>query len=80
MASHLGDINAYVVCGFHRVQEGSEGEDRMDGVAAMSVGGVVAVGQFAGTWNGVVSPGVNAFAAVRLDSDGDAVWRWQVNQ
>ena len=44
----------------------------------MADGGVVVAGMSNGTWNEVESIGDADFAAIKLDSDGDVVWRWQV--
>lgn len=62
------------------LQEGSEGDDRITGAVAIDDGGVVAAGYVNGTWNGGVSSGDRDMAAVRLDSGGDIIWRWQVNR
>lgn len=61
------------------LQEGSEGSDFLTDAAAVADGGVVVTGYYNGTWNGETSSGETDFAAVKLDSDGDVVWRWQVN-
>ncbi|CAN0111305.1 unnamed protein product [Ascophyllum nodosum] len=57
--------------------EGSEGSDYLVSAAAVADGGVVVAGWSNGTWNGVESIGDADFAAIKLDSDGDVVWRWQ---
>ncbi|CAM9508827.1 unnamed protein product [Ascophyllum nodosum] len=57
--------------------EGSEGSDFLRCAAAVDDGGVVVAGMSNGTWNGVESIGDADFAAIKLDSDGDVVWRWQ---
>lgn len=59
------------------LQDGSNGSDFLLDAAAVSDGGVVAAGYTNGTWNG--QPGSETdFAAVKLDSDGDVAWTWQV--
>lgn len=52
----------------------------MRAASAVLDGGVVVVGEFNGTWNGVISEGGADFAAVKLDSEGAVTWRWQVKQ
>lgn len=48
--------------------------------SALDDGGVVVGGYSNGTsWNGTTSSGLSDFAAVKLDSDGTVVWRWQVS-
>lgn len=41
-------------------------------------GSVVLAGVTAGPWRGSHAGGAFDFAAVKLDSSGDEVWRWQV--
>lgn len=63
-----------------RMQEGSDRYDRMYAAVALSDGGVVLGGYFKGAWNEVVAEGEHDFAAVKLDTAGTLVWRWQVKQ
>ena len=58
-------------------QEGSAESDYMYGAAALNGGDVVLVGYTGGNWSEIIK-GTNDFAAVELDSDGTALWRWQV--
>lgn len=61
-------------------QEGSDGQDSMMTASDLDDGGVVAAGFYNGTsWDGEVSSGLADFAAVKLDSAGNVVWRWQVS-
>lgn len=62
---------------FRVSQEGSSEDDTMYGAAALNGGGVVLVGHSWGNWSGT-NNGEEDFAAVELDSDGSAIWRWQV--
>lgn len=41
-------------------------------------GSVVMAGYTSGDWDGEVHAGGDDFAAVKLDADGNEVWRWQV--
>lgn len=51
----------------------------MFGVAATEDGGVVFAGFTKGDWIGVnANEDFEDFAAVKLDSEGDEVWRYQV--
>ena len=58
-------------------QEGSSESDYMYGAAALNGVGVVLVGYTGGDWS-EINKGTYDFAAVELDSDGTALWRWQV--
>lgn len=65
----------YVVCG----QDGTEG---LDSISAAVVGDdayVVLAGYSSGNWNGF-APGQADWAAIKLDADGNELWRWQVIQ
>lgn len=60
-------------------QEGSSGDDYMRAASALDDGGVIVAGYYNGTgWDGAISSRLSDFAAVKLDSDGEVVWRWQV--
>lgn len=51
--------------------------DYLSPVVAGEDGSVVAAGYTAGIWSGT-NAGDEDFAAVKLDKDGNEVWRWQV--
>lgn len=42
-------------------------------------GSVVLAGRTSGNWSGTNAGSVD-MAAVKLDAEGDIVWKWQVNQ
>ncbi|CAN0451410.1 unnamed protein product, partial [Laminaria digitata] len=61
-----------------RWQNGNAG---IDALAAISIGEddiIVAAGSTDGNWNGTNVGGGTQFAAVKIDSDGTELWRWQV--
>lgn len=48
-------------------------------VSTTEDGGFVLAGRTDGTWNTTSSGGLD-FAAVKLDVDGNELWRWQVRE
>lgn len=69
-----------VLCGpaHSTLQDGSIERDSFLAAAGVSDGGVVAAGYSNGTWNSEDGWGQLDFAAVKLDSDGNVAWIWQV--
>ncbi|CAN0076073.1 unnamed protein product [Pylaiella littoralis] len=59
-----------------RWQDGTGADDDLEGAAVGQDGGVVLAGSTFGNWDGI-SSGANDFAAVKLDSDGNMLWKWQ---
>ena len=57
-------------------QTGTAGEDSFNAAALTHNNSVVLAGYTYGNWNGNVGGG--DFAAVKLDSEGNELWRWQV--
>lgn len=61
---------------------GQDGTNEFDAISAAVVGNddsVVLAGYSSGNWSGILV-GRADFAAVRLDADGNELWRWQVFQ
>lgn len=58
-------------------QDGTSGEDVFRGIPMAENGSVIAVGQTGGDWDGV-NAGSDDFVALRLDADGEEIWRYQV--
>ena len=61
---------------------GQDGTEAFDSISAVVVGNddsIVLAGYSCGNWSGI-SVGRADFAAVRLDADGNELWRWQVLQ
>lgn len=55
------------------------GEDnRLNAVSMTEDGGYVLAGYTEGVWSGEASAGGQDFVVVKLDADGQEVWRWQV--
>lgn len=62
------------------VQDGPRGEDNsMASVSITEDGSFILAGSTDGDW-GTVSSGGHDFAAVKLDADGNELWRWQVRE
>lgn len=59
-------------------QGGTDYEDDFEGAAVGQDGGIVLAGHTTGNWSGESEGGVD-FAAVKLDADGNVLWKWQVN-
>lgn len=60
-------------------QDGTNSTDQASGVViSPDDGSVVVVGRTYGDWEGT-SAGEWDFAAFKLDSEGDLVWKWQVS-
>lgn len=59
-------------------QDGSTASDNFVASAMGPDGSVVLAGVTTGTWSDSFVGGTFDFAAVKLDSNGDEVWRWQV--
>lgn len=58
-------------------QEGTSENDNLYGVAVDQDGSAVFTGLSAGEWDGV-SSGDQDFVAVKIDRNGEELWRWQV--
>lgn len=52
----------------------------MNAAAVVSDGGVVLAGYTRGSWDGMAPEGGEDFAAAKLNSAGDVIWRKQVKQ
>lgn len=67
---------------FHHIveQEGTDDSDKMHAIAMGKDGSVVLAGSTDGNWNAHPSDGTHDFAAVKLDVDGNVLWRWRVNK
>lgn len=64
-----------------RCQDGPRGEDNnMMSVSMTEDGSFVLAGRAEGVWSGDSSAGGLDFVAVKLDADGQEVWRWQVKE
>lgn len=59
-------------------QNGTTGADTLKAAAVGADGSVVLAGATAGSWSGANLRGFSDFAAVKLDSGGKELWRWQV--
>lgn len=64
-----------------RCQDGPRGEaNYMMSVSTTEDGSFVLAGHAEGVWSGDSSAGGLDFVAVKLDADGQEVWRWQVKE
>ena len=59
-------------------QDGTSGDDFIRTVVATGGGSTVLAGDTYGSWNGANNSSAD-FAAVKLDADGTAEWKWQVS-
>ena len=58
-------------------QDGTSDDDYIYTAVATGDGSTVLAGYTEGFWNGT-NNGLEDFAAVKLDADGTAEWKWQV--
>lgn len=59
-------------------QDGTDLYDLLYAVSATEDGSFVLAGKTTGVLSGLASAGGVDFAAVKLDADGNEIWRWQV--
>lgn len=59
-------------------QEGSTESDFMKAAATFDDGAVVLAGYTSGDWHTRTNGG-DDFAAIKLDTDGSVLWKWQVD-
>lgn len=59
------------------VQDGTERTDYFTCAAVGEDGSVVLAGESAGSWNGLKKGSLD-FIAIKIDSEGEEMWRWQV--
>ena len=60
-------------------QDGTEGNDYANTAVTTINGTFVLAGSTYGDWNGS-NAGNSDFAAVKLDADGNVIWKWQVSK
>lgn len=58
---------------------GTQEKDKFNCVAVGKDGSAVLAGFSRGAWDGFIS-GSQDFAAVKIDSDGSELWKWQVKR
>lgn len=59
-------------------QAGTKEDDYAYMAVATSDGSIVLAGHTLGDWDGVNEGGEGDFIAVKIDTDGRELWRWQV--
>lgn len=59
------------------IQDGTAGVDNATDLALVEDGSAVLSGSTTGDWN-VTNLGGTDFAALKLDADGELLWKWQV--
>lgn len=59
-------------------QDGTSSNDSFEAVALMEDGSFILTGYSEGSWNGA-NKGAADFVALKIDSDGKEIWKWQVS-
>lgn len=70
------------ICVFNS-QDGTVGDENGRSLAMADDGSFVIAGESSGNFTGIEAIGVGSdsnFAAIKLDSEGAEVWRWQVRR
>ena len=60
-------------------QDGSAADDTLHAVALTKDGSAILAGSTSGVW-GEASIGLDDFAALKLDAEGELLWTWQVHR